>query len=645
MLTKKIKYNRYCFKYFIFFMLLLMTLVASIQTTTIQAGVPSLSNHSDHHPSLPFFSTITRGFNYAMFIFAITNLVTQSQSSHTNNQLMSCPPNEKGLIPLGQENFTECLQQNSSGLYLLVSPINFSNFSDAEKMHYPMYNFTSPFQGALDTGNHYISDLYLNRTGISALFGAIANSNFHVQFKNPYVMGTNHTAVLAAMARGHNTINMTVDHATAITVCPPHISCTRNDNIFNFSGATAIVLGNAQDSHLSLFFKAQSTHTQTQAPCADAGIVVGRLSDSSINMNVNTNFSQLTTSGDYSYAGAVGFHNPRRNCPSCHYFFKAQTDFNTISLFSGGTFSAAGATVGGILGYRRHNPQYIGARSTINSKINTITIHASGNNSSVSACIGRTNSHVNTLNLSINNADIVTLNEGTRAALAIGYSSLSSNNIFTKANTLTSNHTGKNTRAGGIVGYLRGFQHNYLSTLPPQIITAAVNKVLISNTEEGSATGMMIGSASLKNEILNLWLQAGQANLLTNATPSALAIGHLHGIVQGSYAVIGNVVATVNGQPSAIGVGSLSMLPSNENLAILFIAGQAELFDSALILQPGTCPYSLIDQSGINVNIDKLGCPNARVVQSIEPQGWRSAMARLQTHTLSITTPKLSLPQ
>ena len=102
-----------------------------------------------------------------------------------------------------------------------MSPINFSNFSDEEKMHYPMYSSSLPFRGSLNTADHYIANLYLNRTGISALFGAIANSNFHVHFKNSYVIGTSYTAVLAAMARGHNTINMTVDHATAITIYPP----------------------------------------------------------------------------------------------------------------------------------------------------------------------------------------------------------------------------------------------------------------------------------------------------------------------------------------------------------------------------------------------------------------------------------------
>ena len=37
-------------------------------------------------------------------------------------------------------------------------------------------------------------------------------------------------------------------------------------NFFKFSGTTAVVLGNAQGSNLSIFFKAQSTHTKTAPP-------------------------------------------------------------------------------------------------------------------------------------------------------------------------------------------------------------------------------------------------------------------------------------------------------------------------------------------------------------------------------------------
>ena len=401
MLTKKIGCNRCCLKYFIFFLSLLTTLLISIQTTTVQADVQNLPHHSDHHTSLPFSLTIAHGFNYVMLMFAITNFVTQSQSSYPNNALLSCPTNEKGLIPLGQENFTECLQKNASGHYLLVSPINFSNFSNEEKMHYPMYNITSPFKGALDTGDHYIADLYLNRIGMSALFGAIANSNFHVHFKNPYVIGTNRTAVLAAMARGHNTINMTVDHATAITVCPPHINC--NSFLRPPSGFAAIVLGTSQGNNLSIYFRAQSTYTQTAIHHAHAGIVAAQIAGGFIDIDVNTNFSQLTTSGHVACAGAVGVYDT--TCRSCNQFLKAQTHFNNISIFSKGIASASGSTVGCIWGHQAK--QNIRLVNKINSKINTITIHASGAGSSIGTCIGLIEHPANIINLSVNDASII----------------------------------------------------------------------------------------------------------------------------------------------------------------------------------------------------------------------------------------------
>ena len=631
MLTKNIKFNRCCLKYFIFFLSLLTILVASIQTTTVQAGIQSLPDHSDYHASLPFSSTLTRGFSYAMLMFVITNLVTQSQSSSPMNKVISCPPNEKGLIPLGQKNFTKCLQHNPSGNYVLVSPIHFSNFSDEEKMLYPMYNVSLPFTGALDTGDHYIADLYLNRTGMSALFGTIANSNFRIHFKNPYVMGTNYTAVLAAMARDHNTINMTVDHATAITICSPNIRCYNNH--YPYSGDAAIVLGNAKDSNLSIFFMAQSTYTKTEAPYAATGIVVGRLENSAIDMNVNTHFSQLTSSGNYAYAGAVGYHHLQSCHLSCNYFFKAQTNFNNISIFSGGIFSFAGSTVGSLYGHPIYNATV--PTNKINSKINTITIHASGKGSYIGACVGSTKQHINMLNVDISNAYIVTSGDYTYSALAIGRSFKSSNTVYAKANIFTSHNTGDYTYAGGIVGHIIGFPvslQNSLSQFHNQSHTIAANvgKAFIRNTGKHSVTGMMIGRASLEGASLNLWLQGGQVDLSTNATPSALTIGTLDGIGKGSYAVVGNIIATINGQPSAIGVGKISTLPSNQNLAILFVAGQAKLSDAAFILQPGTCPYSLVDQSGINVNIDTLGCKNARVVQSVAPQDWRSAMEQLQ---------------
>ena len=447
MLTKKIEYNRCCLKYFIFFLSFLTILITSIQTMTIQAGIQSLPDCSDHHSSLPFSSTITRGLNYAMLTLAMTNFVVHSQPSYSNNTLMSCPPNEKGLIPLGQENFTACLQQNPSGKYLLVSPINFSNFSDEEKMHYPMYNIASPFKGSLDTGDHYIADLYLNRTGISALFGGIANSNFRVHFKNPYVIGTNQTAVLAAMARDHNTINMTVDHATAMTICPPKNYCYS----FPSFGFAAIVLGTAENSNLSISFRAQSTHTQTEAPYADAGIVAGQLIHSSIDMDINTHFSQLITSGYEAYSGAIGFLHYFNPCSSPYPYFKAQTNFNNISMVSKGAFSAAGSTVGYLYEDTPCNKEIKSVNKIINSKINTITIHASGETSSIGTCIGVADySPANIINLSVNDAYII----------------------------------GNNAYVGGVVGYLGYLMRDYhtFSDAPSHAITAHVGKVLIRNT-------------------------------------------------------------------------------------------------------------------------------------------------------------------
>ena len=252
-------------------------------------------------------------------------------------------------------------------------------------MHYPMYNFSSPFTGTFNTEGHYIADLYLNRTGISALFGAIAHSNFRVNFTNPYVIGTNYTAVLAAMARNYNKISMIVDHATAITVCPPNISCTSNDNIFKSSGAAAIVLGSAQGSDLSIYLKAQSTYTKTEAPYAHAGIVAGKLTDSSIHMNVDINFAQLTSSGHHVNTGTVGLHAFRQCHNFPNYSFNAQTKFNHISIFSGGNFCSVGSTVGTIFGHLNSNT--IDTANKINCKMNTSTIQASGTNSYIGACV------------------------------------------------------------------------------------------------------------------------------------------------------------------------------------------------------------------------------------------------------------------
>ena len=59
---------------------------------------------------------------------------------------------------------------------------------------------------------------------------------------------------------------------------------------------------------------------------------------------------------------------------------------------------------------------------TIHSKINTITIHASEACAYVGACVGIVENRINTLNLNVNHAHIVTFKKGTQTAVAIGKS-------------------------------------------------------------------------------------------------------------------------------------------------------------------------------------------------------------------------------
>ena len=178
-------------------------------------------------------------------------------------------------------------------------------------------------------------------------------------------------------------------------------------------------------------------------------------------------------------------------------------------------------------------------------------------------------------------------------------------------------------------------------------MTADVGKVFIQSTGRKSVAGLMIGRISLSGRTVQLWLQGGQINISTNAAPAALVVADLNGVGEWySHAIISNVIATVNGQSSAIGAGYTSTLFANQYLAILFFSGQAELSNPAFILKQGLCRDSLVDQSSINVNTDNLGCyGGAPVLHSINPHDWRKAMARLQPITLPIETPKLSLLQ
>ena len=153
---------------------------------------------------------------------------------------------------------------------------------------------------------------------------------------------------------------------------------------------------------------AQATYTKTTAPYAHAGIVVGKLTNSVIDMDVNTHFSQLTT-----FRNTCLFRCSRLSLfpilfphvVSVLIFLKHRQILIIYLLFSRGVLSYSGSTVGCIHVYT-HN-QYIKPVNKINSKINTITIHASGSNSFIGTCIGLADSHANIIHLSVNDAYII----------------------------------------------------------------------------------------------------------------------------------------------------------------------------------------------------------------------------------------------
>ena len=174
------------------------------------------------------FTSIGYGLVGCVIVASAQNLLPRQTKED-----ISCWPKKDGRIHLGQDNFPHCLECNASGRYVLVGSVNFSNFSLVNQMKYPLYNLFLLFRGGLDTGSYHISDFYLNRAGLAGLFSVISDSAlFNVHFKNPYVLGTNHTAVLAAMAYGDHTMNMTTDRAVAMSKCVPP------DCMFNGMGAS-----------------------------------------------------------------------------------------------------------------------------------------------------------------------------------------------------------------------------------------------------------------------------------------------------------------------------------------------------------------------------------------------------------------------
>ena len=607
-------------QYSIFLMSLLMILGTSLYTITTQAETQHVGN--DAVPSR-FISLMNRGLGCGLLALAIGTLA-HSLSPYQNSRPTSCLPEKEGPISLGQHNFTHGLEQNPFGHYILTSPINFSNFSAIEQMKYPLYNLSFPFQGELDMASHYMSDFHLYKTGVAALFGAISNSTLHVTFKNSSVIGTHHTAILAAVASGRNTINMTVDHANAKTINTAPLERSLK--------STGIVFGNGKQGNFTITLTASTTKTSTEALLSALGIIAGSISDSTLDAKVNIGTAQLIALGNETsagtYVGTVGYATQRRHPGP----LKIQAHFENFSVTTNGQhFSATAAGLGNVFfnAFEKHTS------SVITIKAGLLTMNTSANYVNVGAALGTSTRFQNEVNVNVQNFTIITSGLG-KVGSSVGRSICSQNDIKATIGSFTSLHTGSQTCAGGIIGYVQSDLTCPLST--PLSMTAFFDNMTMHNLGPQSATGGLIGCSALEKGKINAQLNHGHIKIFTNNTPSALILGYLSGISNRGYALINDVTVTIDGQPNALGIGNTDHQIGRNNLDILLITGKIHLPPaSSFLLQPYASPYSLVDQSGVDVNTNTIASTNTTLVQSIEPRDWRIAMARVQPALCSLT--------
>ena len=543
MLDKNMNYDGCLVKRFAFLLLILTTIAMSLHTMTVRAGMQWVDNYFSRNS----FTELV-GYGLVGLTMATT---AQSLLPHQTADSLPCLPEDDGRIPLGQDNFTLCLGQNALGHYVLVDSVNFSNFSLEDQMKYPLYNFSSPFRGELNTGPYHIADLYLNKTGISGLFGAISGSTLNVHFKNSFVVGTNHSAVLAAMAYGDNTINMTTDRATVATICSPDdcgmgINATTR-SILEYSGRAGIVLGDARDGDYTISLMADTTETNTGASFATSGIIAGKFKEGTLDATLNIRDARLTSLGKWADAGAVG------HLSSC-FALDLQARFGNIDVSTQEQGSDAAAGIGKMI--------YSGQKkANINIIADTVSIRTSGYQASASVAlavdlIAPYRAHEQkVITVDANNVTLMTLGDEAEAGVCLGRSFYFQNN-FLKAsiNTLRSSHTGRKTCAGGIIG---GIISGPITK--KQRLSASFGDLSIMNLGPESATGALVGCADLKKvSAFDASLKADNITLSTENTPAALVVGNARGIEGKSFAIINGVTATINGNSSAVGVGSIA---------------------------------------------------------------------------------------
>ena len=226
-----------------------------------------------------------------------------------------CQPNVAGILSLGQNNFTQCLEQYQYGNFSLVDNIDFHLFSQMEKDKYPLYNDTTPFSGVLHMAPYHLKNFQITRSSTAAMFDVLHNARINANFTHANVVG-NRAALVAGKLSGHNIIEC--EHDTVSLKAElngfetVHNLHKKNRGIIRpaYTGTVAAHALSKSTGHITLNIKNRCTLTSEKYAGGALGLVE-HSSDFKIDMSVNmmTLTCGLTSHTGTSCGGVVGYTN------------------------------------------------------------------------------------------------------------------------------------------------------------------------------------------------------------------------------------------------------------------------------------------------------------------------------------------------
>ena len=100
----------------------------------------------------------------------------QNNGSNLSNDSSLCVPNSDDIFYVGQNNFTDCLEQYPQGNFTFVERVNFEEFPQSEKDKYPLYNVSVPFSGSLNMFPYSFDNFNITRSKFAAFVHTINNA-------------------------------------------------------------------------------------------------------------------------------------------------------------------------------------------------------------------------------------------------------------------------------------------------------------------------------------------------------------------------------------------------------------------------------------------------------------------------------------